>query len=332
MASITKTDKGYRAQIYVKGVRESRVLRTEREAKAWAAQRETELRAQTTAAKGQFYTLLDALHRYRDEVTPRKRGARWEEIRLAYFERQPLMPINKRIGQITTEDISGWRDERGKSVSSSSVTRELNLLSAVFETARREWRWIDASPVRDVRRPRQAQHRDKVFSWREIRSILRALRYTKPSSPVAKSQIVAVCFLLALRTGMRAGEITGLEWADIFPHHCRLHTTKTGEPRDVPLPYKARRLIELMRGHGSTRVFNVSAATRDVVFRRATAKAGVDCTFHDSRHTAATWIGRSGKWELLEMCRAFGWRDPKYALVYFNPTAEDLAKRFNAQK
>ncbi len=37
MASITKTAKGYRAQVYVRGVRDSKSFRTKREAEAWAA-------------------------------------------------------------------------------------------------------------------------------------------------------------------------------------------------------------------------------------------------------------------------------------------------------
>jgi hypothetical protein len=29
----------------------------------------------------------------------------------------------------------------------------------------------------------------------------------------------------------------------------------------------------------------------------------------------------------MEMCKAFGWKDPKMALVYFNPTGDDLAAK-----
>ncbi len=50
-------------------------------------------------------------------------------------------------------------------------------------------------------------------------------------------------------------------------------------------------------------------------------------TFHDTRHTAATWIGRSGKLQLLELCKMFGWSDPKMAMIYFNPSADDLANK-----
>lgn len=39
------------------------------------------------------------------------------------------------------------------------------------------------------------------------------------------------------------------------------------------------------------------------------------------------WIGRSGKLQLLELCKMFGWSDPKMAMIYFNPSADDLANK-----
>ena len=39
--------------------------------------------------------------------------------------------------------------------------------------------------------------------------------------------------------------------------------------------------------------------------------------------TAATWMAR--KLEVLDLCKTFGWSNPKMAMVYYNPTAEDIA-------
>lgn len=68
---------------------------------------------------------------------------------------------------------------------------------------------------------------------------------------------------------------------------------------------------------------------------KGTLLIGVACLFvllvlalhHLGRHTAATWIGRSGKLQLVELCRMFGWSNPRMAMVYFNATAEDMANR-----
>ena len=48
-------------------------------------------------------------------------------------------------------------------------------------------------------------------------------------------------------------------------------------------------------------------------------------TFHDSRHTVATWMAR--KVDVLTLCKIFGWRNPKMAMVYDNPKASNIAKR-----
>ena len=127
---------------------------------------------------------------------------------------------------------------------------------------------------------------------------------------------------------MRASELTELHWDKFHGHFIRLDMTKTGVARDVPLSKKSRRVFERARGFDAISVFGIQAQSRDVLFRRARDKAELSgFTFHDARHTAATWLGRSGKVQMLEMCKIFGWRDPKHALVYFNPTVSDLAAK-----
>lgn len=144
------------------------------------------------------------------------------------------------------------------------------------------------------------------------------------------SQAVALCLVAALRTGMRAGELTGLTWPQVRGTHVHLTsgTTKSGAARDVPLSLKARRVLERARGLDAVRVFGVSGPVLDTLFRRARGRTGLaGFTFHDARHTAATWIGSSGRLSMLEMCKMFGWRDPKHALIYFNPGVGELAAK-----
>lgn len=53
----------------------------------------------------------------------------------------------------------------------------MNLLSSVFEQARREWQWTTLNPTRDVRRPPQPKHRDRIFADIEIEKITESLGY-----------------------------------------------------------------------------------------------------------------------------------------------------------
>lgn len=331
MASIKPAANGYRAQVYVKGVRDSKCFRTQREAKAWASARESEIREQAGKKPAEKYTLGDALIRYRDRVSSSKRGAHWESIRIAAFLRDaelPGLPINEVIGSITSEDLGEWRDARLKRVKPATVLREISLLSAVFEEARVEWKWITVNPIRDMRKPARPDHRDVVITRSQIKTMLRSLDYS-PIRPIRSvTQAVAVTFLVALRSGMRARELCKLQWGLMRESWCVLPTTKT-KPRHVPLTPKALRLIEKMRGFDPILVFGVNANSLDTLFRRARKRAGLSgFTFHDSRHTAATWL--APKLPILDLCKMFGWKDPKEAMIYYNPKASDIAKRIGA--
>lgn len=328
MASIVKVATGYRVQLDVKGQRESKTLPTKREAQEWAAKREIVLRATAGGNVGAVKTLKDALHKYADEVSPHRRGWQKEMIRLKAFERHPDLPIKKRMHDITPADIAAWRDARLRMNARGSVLRDIGLLSAVMETARREWGWIEKNPVKDVRKPANPDHRDRLITLSETRRMLRQLGHGGPVRTV--SQAVAMCFLVALRTGMRAGELCALAWTDVFADYCtvtavRVGAGKTGK-RDVPLTPRARRLIERMRGWDDELVFGLKSQSLDALFRKARGRAGLEgFTFHDARHTAATMMAR--KINVLELCRVFGWVKTDQALTYFNASASDIAVR-----
>jgi hypothetical protein len=109
MASIQKTKNGYRVQIAIRGIRENSSFHTKREAESWAARRETEIRDSQNLPPGSKHTLLDAFKRYADEVSPTKRGERWEILRLRAFESHAL-PLKKTVGAIEPDDMAKWRD------------------------------------------------------------------------------------------------------------------------------------------------------------------------------------------------------------------------------
>jgi len=323
MASFSKTAKGWRAQVKTLGVRDSRVFSTRRDAVQWAAMRESQIRHAATAPLGEQYTLRQALRRYADEVSPTKRGERWEQIRLSAFESYHL-PLDAPIAKVTPQHIADFRDARGALVGPSSVLRELTLLSSVFQTALREWGWVTVNPCRDIRKPASPRHRERVLAWWEIRRMLRVMSYRRTGRVSSSGQAVALCMLLALRTGMRAGELCGLTWERVFDRHVYLSQTKNGKPRDVPLSSRARRLLARMRGWDDDLVFGLKTASLDALFRKYRARAGLDgFTFHDTRHTAATMLSR--KVDVLTLCKIFGWSQTTQALTYYNPKASTLA-------
>lgn len=356
MAYIKKTATGYQAQVELQGTRTSKTFPTKREASAWAFDTEQAIILAKKLSPGEKHTLGDALEKYRDEITDRNTGARWEKIRINAFLGHPeWLPLQKKIGQVSTEDFSNYRDERLKTVKPRTVLREFGILSAMMEVVRKEWKWIKENPIKDVKKPAEPPDRDRLITRSEIKKILRGCDYHPGSTRVSTmTQSIAVCFLLGLRTGMRAGDMTGLTWENVYPRYVTIELDKVGRRkgigRDVPLSRKAVRVIEKMRGFDPKSVFGLKPQTLDAKFRDIREEAGLTVrmmdgtidknktfTFHDTKHTAATWMaGRfknnkdiSVQQALLDLCKIFGWTDIKRALTYYNPRPEDIASRLD---
>lgn len=332
MATPKKTPQGtYRIQVEVRGTRDSGTFPTAREAREWAVARKAELQAIAGGKVGTVKTLRDALRKYAEEVSPTKRGERWELVRLQAYERPTTaaqkghgLPLDAKLSEVTKADLVTWRDARLKVTTRGTVLRDMTLLGNVLEVARREWGWIETNPMRDVTRPAEPDHRTRVITGPEVRNMLRALRYGWPVRTVG--QAVAACFLLALATGMRAGELCALTWADVRDDYVVLHTSKTGAGRHVPLSPVARRIVEGMRGWDATSVFGLTPQTLAAMFIKYRKRAGLEgFTFHDARHSAATRIAQ--RLHVLDLCLVFGWKNPKMAMTYYQPKASDLAKR-----
>lgn len=327
MATAVKTPYGtWRIQVEVKGQRDAKTFPTKREATEWATVRSMELRAAGTGQLGTVKTVADALADYAEKVSPTKKGEAKERIRLAAFLKQAVFPAKTKITDITPQHIADWRDARLKVTSRGTVLRDMVLLSHVFTTARREWRWIAANPMDDVRRPAEPDHRERIITGVEIRKMLRALGWGR--GPVRSvGHAVGNAFLLALQTGCRAGEICGITWGDVGDGFFMVDG-KTGK-RDVPAVPATMRTIERMRGYDDTLVFGLKGQSLDAMFRKYRQRAGMEgFTFHDSRHTAATRLAQH--LHVLDLCKMFGWTNTTRALVYYNPTAVAIGKRITA--
>lgn len=330
MASITKQKTGWRVQISVKGQRDSGVYPTKAEAQAWAVEREAQMRRMAATGINTDKTCLDAFERYAEEVSPHKRSAAWERQRLTTIAGHKI--DGKRLGDmklcdITADTLGKWRDMRLNvgQVAGSTVNRDMNLLSHVFSTARKEWKWVAESPTTDVRRPANPPPRDRRISQAEIDKICLTLGYA--GEVRTKSDRVAIAFLLAIETAMRAGELCGLRWDDISGNVAHLPFTKNGSKRDVPLSRRAVELLDSLPRGGDT-CLDLTSAQLDALFRKARDRAAVEgLNFHDTRHEAITRLSK--KLNVLELARMSGHRDLKMLQIYYNESAAAIASRLD---
>jgi integrase len=328
LAYIRKVKGGWRAEVQRSGQRKSATLPTKAEAVNWAAKEEGDILAQR---RGLFprKTLAEAFKRYLEEVSPNKRGERAEGLRLAAIERDFQKLAGKVISDIKTPDLVEWRKARLAKVTPGSVRRDANLLRNVFSVARDEWHWCGESPFKGFKVPSDNPPRTRRVSPREVKKVCRWLGY-RTGRVERKQQEVAFAFLLALRTGMRAGELLSLhsDRIDLEKRVAKVpHKTQhlTGAMREVPLTRAAVRLLRPMVKDGP--VFTVSAKSLDAMFRKATKGALiVDLHFHDSRAEALTRLAR--KVDVMTLARISGHKDLQMLLNhYYRESAADIASR-----
>jgi integrase len=328
MASFRKLKSGSTlAEVYVKGLRDSRTFDTARQAKEWAAQRETELRQQAETSVDVTKSVRDVLQRYAAEVSTRKRTGRNEQVRINRICKSALADV--RLIDLRPGDIAQWRDEKLKTANGSSVCREMNILHHAFEIARKEWGWVSSNPVSDVARHKKSPPRDRRISDQEIATMLLAFGYYNEEPPRTKSHYVAIAFLFAIETAMRAGEICSLTQESIQGRIAHLAMTKNGTARKVPLSTRALELLALLPNPGpGEQLFNTTPEQLSALFRKARMKTDIaDLHFHDTRHEAITRLAQ--KLNVLDLARMVGHSDIKMLQIYYNATPEDLAARLD---
>lgn len=322
MATVRKNGKNWQAIIRRMGFPHlSKSFPLKQQAQEWAIQTERDLLA------GRYnphkHTLGEAFTKYAEEVSPRKRGGRWEIYRLNADPLKLARIASRPIQAITAADIASWRDTRLLSVSGASVRREMNLIESVLEIARKEWKWIAVNPISDVKKPEQPRSRRRRISEAEIRAITAQLK-----GPAGKE--VAAGFLLGIETGMRAGELWSLtrDQIDIKARVAKLLKTKNGDERAVALSMRAVEIMRALLKDKRDRLFTPTNAVRDALFRKARKAADIhDLHFHDSRTEAIFRLSK--KLDVLELAQQVGHRDINSLRFYYRADAAELARKLD---
>lgn len=129
----------------------------------------------------------------------------------------------------------------------------------------------------------------------------------------------------AIATGLRRANVFWLEWGqvDMTRRRAWVHAdeAKAGEAIGIPLNAAAMAVLEARRGMSAVWVFPMrdgnpltKIKTRD--WKAAVRRAGIaPCTWHDLRHTWATWHIMGGT-PLEVLKRLGGWKDLRMVLRY----------------
>ncbi len=332
MASIRKRGNRWQARVIRNGVHPvTQTFSNRSDAERWsrAVEREIDLGVYIVRTEAEKTILRDLLKRYREEVSPTKRGGSMEVIRLRAMERRSISKLA--LTSLSGKAIAAYRDERLKLVSPVTVNRDLDDLSAVLNHARKEWGVPVTNLVSEIRRPPRGNGRDRILEPNEEERLITALQGGQSEHghfiQGTRNPWVTPIVQLALETAMRRGELLSLQWKyiDLQKRTAYLPITKNGEVRSVPLSPKALLiLLGLPRAISGT-VFPLSAMALRKAFERACERAGIDnLHFHDLRHTATTRL--AGKLpNLIELAAVTGHKDVRMLARYYHPKAEDLA-------
>jgi integrase len=325
MASIRKRGDAWVAEVFKRGIRRSRSFPTKQAAQAWARLTESEIDAGNRPSS---LTVGQMLDKYAREISPTKKGAKWERTRITAL--RTLRIAQEPLSSVDATHVAKWRDERLQSVSAGTVLREWTLLAHVFQIAVREWKWLASSPMTGVRRPVEPPPRERLISDDERDRLL----FVFGDRLDTVTGRVGAALRLALETGMRAGELCGLTWdrVDLARKVATLPMTKNGSARQVPLGPGAVEVLTALeialKMQNKSTVLALNVQQLDAIWRKGRDKAGIeDLHFHDSRATAVTRLAR--KLDILDLARMIGHRDLRSLQVYYRATAEDIAKKLD---
>ena len=194
-------------------------------------------------------------------------------------------------------------------LSNATVNRTLELLRAVLRKCVNDWEWLDRAPK--VRMLKEPTRRIRFLSREEAQRLLAAL-------PEHQADMAA----FALATGLRASNVTGLEWSqvDLVRRLAWVHPDQTKARKAIPVPLNAEAvgIVRRWLGRHMTHVFSyhgkpiTQVSTKD--WRTALERSGIeDFRGHDLRHTWASWhvqngtplhvLKATGGWESPEMVR-----------------------------
>jgi integrase len=232
--------------------------------------------------------------KYRDLVAVHKRGY--------HVERYILKTLNTFFGKykvhnLSAEDAEKYKGKRSQQVKPATVNRELTLAKHIMAKAA-EWKLVVDNPFRGVRNLGVPKRGERVLTDDEEIKLLAACDRVR-------SLWLRPLILLALNTGMRRGELLGLEWSrvDLEQRTIRIINAKsTAGNRVIPMNATVYSLLsELVTKATSPLLFPSNRRPGEKLldlkkgFKKAVRLSGIaHFRWHDMRHTFATRLVRAG--------------------------------------
>ena len=233
-------------------------------------------------------TLRDILTRYRDEITPKKKGAKWETYKLNLLIRHKISSLS--LLHLNPTALYTLKNELSINRKPGTVKHYFNFINNAWNTAERVWgiNLPPKNPIKYVILDKVYDRRDRILNEEEYKKLL-------ASASASNLRILKDMIILAYQTAMRFGEILKLNRKDVDLNKrlITLRDTKNGEDRTIPISNIA---IEVLRKYPfGERYFIIKRDQFRHYFEQACRRAEINnFRFHDLRACAITKMFLSG--------------------------------------
>jgi integrase len=283
-----------------------------KDAEEWARKIEIQIQQDNFGIRQRNFPLFkEIILRYLEEVSKKKKGYQVERYHLQHILKNSF--VYKPINQIQPKIIAGYRDGRLKTVKSSTVLREFNILQHIFSTTIKEWGYPIANPFHLIRKPNGNFRRERRLTEYEYTFLV------KGNYP---QQTLRHIIELAIETAMRRGEILNIKPEHIKGQTLLIPETKNGHPRTIPLTKRALYILE-----NSQLPFPTTANALRLAWDRLKKKGNIkDLHFHDLRHEAISRFFEKGL-SVPEVALISGHKDVRMLFRYTHLKAEDILRK-----
>jgi integrase len=291
MASLRKRNERWEARVRRTGQpTQTKTFTLKSDATQWARETELALERGLLNSRPQSFSmsLQEAAERYLNEVALYHKGGQVERYRLTKLVKSLGKP--KLLNSILASDVATLKTQRLLEVSSSTVRRELNLLSSLFEIAKHEWGGITlVNPVTAVKRPPDSLPRDRRLTPCEKDRLLSEAKRSGNTT-------LHIAIVIALETAMRQGEILKLKWLDVDfdKRQIIVRDTKNGSNRVVAMSSSLKGHLTAVQKPTDC-LFEITSSGLQHAFKRLVRQLQMhDLRFHDLRHEAISSLFEMG--------------------------------------
>jgi integrase len=316
------------------------------DAKRWVTHTEAAIREGRyfKDVEAKRHTVESAIDRYVRECAPKLKDAKtrcrllmwWKREVGAYLlsdltparilEARDKLTLTPRASQKKTPNPNDPLQYR----TPASINRYLSALGPVLSACVKEWQWMDSNPMEKVAKGKESRGRVRFLSEDERNSLLEACREAKDTPELY------IIVLLAITTGARRGEISGLYWrqVDLTRRVIVLEDTKNGDRRALPLcgpafnafqAWHHSRLHKLDALVFPGRLYSNKPLDFERSWQTALKKANLtDFRFHDLRHTTASYLAMNGA-SLAEIAEILGHKTLQMVKRYSHLSHEHTA-------